>query len=41
MKEQNAAGGTATELSAPLHKDKFSHKITIQSKDDSDSDLVR
>jgi hypothetical protein len=34
LKEQNAVGGRATELSTPPYQDK------IQSKDDSDSDLV-
>jgi hypothetical protein len=40
LKEQNAVGGRATELSTPLYEDKFSHKIKIQSKDDLDSDSV-
>jgi hypothetical protein len=40
LKEQNATGSRATEPSAPPYKDKFSHKIKIQSKDDSDSDSV-
>jgi hypothetical protein len=40
LKEQNAEGGGAAELSAPPYEDKFSHKIKIQSKDDSDSDSV-
>jgi hypothetical protein len=40
LKEQNAVGGRAAEPSAPPYEDKFSHKIKIQSKDDSDSDLV-
>jgi hypothetical protein len=40
LKEQNAAGSGATELSAPLYEDKFSRKSKIQSKDDSDFDSV-
>jgi hypothetical protein len=40
LKEQNAAGGGDAESSAPPYEDKFSHKIKIQSKDDSDSDSV-
>jgi hypothetical protein len=40
LKEQNAAGSRVTESSAPPYGDTFSHKIKIQSKDDSDSDLV-
>jgi hypothetical protein len=40
LKEQDAAGGRATEPSAPPYEDKFSHKTKIQSKDDSDFDSV-
>jgi hypothetical protein len=40
LKEQNATGGGATEPSAPPYEDKLSHKIKIQSQDDSDSDPV-
>jgi hypothetical protein len=40
LREQNAAGGGAAEPSTPPYEDKFSHRIKIQSKDDSDSDLV-
>jgi hypothetical protein len=32
--------GEATEPSAPPYEDRFSHKITIQFNDDSDSDLM-
>jgi hypothetical protein len=40
LKEQDPAGGGATEASAPPYEDQFSHKTKIQSKDDSDSDSV-
>jgi hypothetical protein len=40
LQEQNAVGGGATEPSAPPYEGKFSQKIKIQSKDDSDSDSV-
>jgi hypothetical protein len=43
LKEQNAVGGGATEPSTRPpgpYVGKFSHKIKIRSKDDSDSDLV-
>jgi hypothetical protein len=40
LKEQDAAGGGATEPSAPPREDKFSHKTKIQSKDGSDFDPV-
>jgi hypothetical protein len=40
LKKQDAAGGGATELSAPPNEDKFSHKTKNQSKHDSDLDSV-
>jgi hypothetical protein len=40
LKEQNAAGSGTTEPSAPPYENNFSHKIRIQSKDDSDSNSV-
>jgi hypothetical protein len=40
LKEQNAVGDGAAKPSAPPYEDKFSHKIKIQSQDDSDSYLV-
>jgi hypothetical protein len=40
LKEKYAVGGKATEPSAPPYEDRFSHKITIQSNNDLDSDLM-
>jgi hypothetical protein len=40
LKEQDAAVGGGAEPSAPPYENKFSHKIKIQHKDDSDFDSV-
>jgi hypothetical protein len=36
LKEKHAMGGKASESSAPPYEDRFSHKITIQSSNDSE-----